>query len=215
MKKLSNFIKNNSKFLLFIIPFIYVSFLNKAPNNDIWFLLSLGRYVVGNGIPNVDPFTIHEGLSYVMQQWGSAIIYWGMFETFGKFSILFIVYFMLFSLMFLFYKLCKCVNKNSYVGIILTTITFLFVSTFMVNRPQLFTYFILLLEVLILEKYVNSDNKKILILLPILSLVLINLHASMWYFQFIFILPFLVNAIYIKGITLDKYNIKPIIFYNN
>ena len=211
MRKIIDFTKKNSIFLLFTIPFIFVSIFNKTPNNDIWFLLSLGRHVVNSGIPTVDPLTIHEGLEYVMQQWMSASIYWSLYNTFGKFAVLGIVYVLFFSLMILFYKLCKNVNGNRTISVIITTITFTIISTFMVNRPHMFTYLILLFEVFLLEKYVSSNNYKWLIGLPILSILLINLHSSMWYFQFIFLLPFIVNGIYIKKITLDKYRLKPIL----
>ena len=46
------------------------------PDNDIWFLLNNGRYVINSGIPVVDPFTIHEGLKYVMQQWGTSLFFY-------------------------------------------------------------------------------------------------------------------------------------------
>ena len=211
MKKFFLFCNKYKIFLLFCIPFIFVSIFNKTPNNDIWFLLSLGRHVVNSGIPTIDPLTIHEGLEYVMQQWMSASIYWSLFNTFGKFAVLGIVYILFFSLMILFYKLCKNVNGNRTISVVITTITFTIISTFMVNRPHMFTYFILLFEVFLLEKYISSNNYKWLFGLPILSVLLINLHSSMWYFQFIFLLPFIVNGIHIKNITIDKYKLKPIL----
>lgn len=211
MKKFFLFCNKYKIFLLFSIPFIFVSIFNKTPNNDIWFLLSLGRHVVNNGIPTVDPLTIHEGLEYVMQQWMSASIYWSLFNSFGKFAVLGIVYVLFFSLMILFYKLCKNVNGNRNISVVITTITFTIISTFMVNRPHMFTYLILLFEVFLLEKYISSNNYKWLFGLPILSILLINLHSSMWYFQFIFLLPFIVNGVYIKKITIDKYKLKPIL----
>ena len=202
MKKFFLFCRKYKIFLLFSIPFILVTIYNKTPNNDIWFVLSLGRYVVNNGIPSVDPFTIHEGLSYIMQQWGSAVIYWVGYNTFGKFAVLGIVYFLCLSAMFLFYKLCKLVNGNKSLSVVITTITSTIRSTFMVNRPQMFTYLFLLLEVFLIEKYVSTKNYKWLFGLPILSVLLVNLHSSMWYFQFIFLLPFIVNSVYIKIITI-------------
>ena len=59
--------------LLLLIPCLTIG---KNLNNDIWFILNCGKYVVQNGIPNIEPFTIHEGLSFVMQQWLTAVIFW-------------------------------------------------------------------------------------------------------------------------------------------
>lgn len=210
MNKVKNTIKNNSIFLLLIIPFIFVCMYNTPPNNDIWFLLTLGRYVFNSGIPFVEPFTIHSGLEYMMQQWMSASIFWGGFSIFGKYAVIGIILLMFLLLVFLFYKLCRIFVEKK-ISVILTTITFFMISTFIVNRPQIFTYFILLLEVFMLEKYINTKSSRWLYVLPFLSILLINLHSSMWYFQFIFLLPFIVNSIYIKNVTIDKFRIKPII----
>ena len=99
--KVIRFFKNNWFFVLFVIPFVFVCFSNKKTDNDIWFLLTLGRYATNYGIPVVDPFTIHEGLSYIMQQWLSASIFWVVFDYFGKYGLLFIVYIMSFLLSFI------------------------------------------------------------------------------------------------------------------
>lgn len=204
-------IKKNWIFVLFIIPFILICFVNKKPDNDIWFLLNNGRYIFQNGIPFVDTFTIHEGLKYIMQQWGAASIFWLIYDVFGKYGLLVLVYVMSFLLMIVFYKLCETVTNKKNLSVIITTIVFCLVRNFIVLRPQIFTYLILLIEILLLELYIKHQNNKYLYGLPILSILLVNLHASMWYFQFVFMLPFLLNTINIPKITKDKVNLKPLI----
>lgn len=211
MKKVKSFIHKYWMFLLFIIPFIVIVVNNKIPTNDLWFLLNLGRYVHNNGIPTVDPFTIHEGFNYVMHQWGSSSIFWATFNIFGKRGLLILLYIVVFLLMFLFYFICKNVSKKKNISIIFTMITFLLIFEYVVHRPQIFTYIILLLEILFMELYVEKINWKYLIPLPILSILLINLHCTMWYFQFVFMLPFIVNSINLKNITIDKYKLKPLL----
>lgn len=49
-------------------------------NNDGWFLLNSGRYVENFGIPHTEPFTIHEGFHFVMQQWLFALGLWKIYE---------------------------------------------------------------------------------------------------------------------------------------
>ena len=211
MKKVKELVKDNWLFLLFVIPFILICMNNKVPTNDMWFLLNLGKYVHNSGIPTIDPFTIHEGMNYVMHQWGSASIFWEFFNTFGKNGLLVLLYIVSFSLMFVFYYICKNVSKKKNISIIFTAIAFSFIFEYVVHRPQIFTYLILLLEILFMELYVEKKNWKYLIPLPILSILLINMHSSMWYFQFVFMLPFIVNSIDLKKITIDKYKLKPLI----
>ena len=50
-----------------------------------------------------------------------------------------------------------------------------------------------------------------------LSFLLINMHAAMWYFQFVFLLPFILNGIkfdkikLLKKLKIDNYKLKPIL----
>lgn len=211
-KKFLSFIKNNYLYLLFVIPFVFVSFGNNIPNSDIWFVLTLGKYVFSNGVPSVDPFTLHEGLEYIMQQWGSASIMWKIFDIFGQYGLLIMVYLIFLLLLIFFYKLCRENNKNKTISIILTTLAITIIGNhFIVMRPHIFSYLVFIIEILLLEKYVKSGSWKYLIGLPILSLILVNLHLSMWYFLFVFLLPFIANAIYIKNITIDRIKLLPLL----
>jgi hypothetical protein len=55
------------------------------------------------------------------------------------------------------------------------------------TRPQIITYLILTLELFLADKFIKSKNKKYLYFLPILSILEINLHSSMWFLQFCFL----------------------------
>lgn len=217
MKKIKDFISNNWLFVILLIPFVLICIQNKKPDNDIWFLLTNGRYVASNGIPTVDPFTIHEGLEYIMQQWASSLMFWKLFDIFGSKALLVFIYFISFLLMYVFYKICYVVSKKKNISIIITCIAFTFLYKFIVLRPQVISYLLLLLEILCLELYVDKKQNKYLIFLPFISLLLINLHASMWYFQFVFLLPFICNGIpfekikKLKEFRIDVYKLKPIL----
>ena len=210
-KNIVEIIKNNWYFVFLVIPFVTFCIVNRTPDNDIWFLMANGRYVLGHGIPYVDTFTIHEGLNYVMQQWLSSVLFYGSFKLFGKFGLLglMIIVYMLISIVY--YNLSLTVSNDKKVALFVTVLIMELSNGYIVTRPQIFTYLVLLLELLCIEKYIKNKDYKKLIPLPFLSLLLINMHASMWLLQFVFILPVLVNCIKIKGITLDKISSKPLI----
>ena len=211
LKKIKIFIKEYCVFSLFVIPFIMVCDANTFPDNDIWFLLAVGRGIFSHGFTNFDILTIHEGLECVIQQWGSAATYWSLYNIFGKYGILCFVFFVLLLLLIVFYNLCKYLNNNKSLSIIITTLTFTLAAPYIVTRPQIITYLLLLIEVFLLEKYAKSNNYKYLFGLLILSIILINMHAAMWMLLFVFLLPYIVNGIYIKNVTVDKYNLLPIL----
>lgn len=217
IQKFKEYVANNWLFVLFLIPFVLICINNKMPDNDIWFLLTNGRYVASNGIPTFDPFTIHEGLEYVMQQWASSLMFWKLFEFFGSKALLIFIYIISFLLMGVFYKLCFVVSKNKKMSIIITSVTFSFINNFIVLRPQVISYLLLLIEILCLELYVDKGKNKYLYFLPVISFLLINFHASMWYFQFVFLLPFICNALpiekikWLRDLKIDKFKLKPIL----
>ena len=211
MKKFLNFCKKNSYFLYLIIPFFLICIKNVRPDNDIWFLLGNGRYIFEHGIPHVDPFSIHEGLDYIMQQWLTSAFLWKIYVWFGKRAILTFVLLMSIALIGVYYKLCYTISNNKKLSVLICALIFLPMKYFLVSRPQIITYLILVLELLLLELYIKKDNAKYLILLPFLSLLEINLHSTMWGFMFIVLIPYFLNCINIKNLTVDKVRWKPLV----
>ena len=211
MNRIFKSFKKNWFYTLIIIPFILLCINNNQVNNDIWFLMNTGRYILKNGFMYVDPFTIHEGLSLVVQQWLPSVLFYLLYNYFNKYGLLLFVYISFFIIFLIEYKICFLISNNKKKSYIFSVIVLSLSTYFITTRPQTLTYIILLLETLYMEKYVKSGNYKYLFLLPVLSLLQINIHASMWFLQFVFILPFLVNCFKIKKLTIDKINGFPLI----
>ena len=70
-------------FIVSAICFFSVYFKEEA---DIWFLLSHGKYIINHGFPYLDVLSMHTGLDFVMQQWLSSVIFYIIYEYFGKLS---------------------------------------------------------------------------------------------------------------------------------
>ena len=43
-------------------------------DNDVWFFLATGDHILEHGIPYTNPFSVHEGLGFVAQQWLHCVI---------------------------------------------------------------------------------------------------------------------------------------------
>ena len=61
--------------LLLLIPIIFSLAKNINLNNDTYFIIKSGNYILKHGILYIEPFTMHHNFSFVMQQWLSAIIF--------------------------------------------------------------------------------------------------------------------------------------------
>lgn len=202
-------------FILFIIPILFFVMENFVIDNDFWFTIAEGKYVLKNGFPHTVPFTIYNNLDFIYQSWGTGVIFYLIHKYFGLYGMLFFVTIVLIIITYFYYKLCMLVsNKNKMLSTIVTIITMtLLANTFITTRPQIFTYLNLILVLYIMELYAKTNNKKYLFVLPIISLIQINIHGMFFFMLFIFMLPYIVNAFKFnfKNSNQKKYDLKPII----
>lgn len=193
-------VKSKISFALFI--FLIASMLlliTSRFNNDGWFLLNSGRYVENFGIPHTEPFTIHEGFHFVMQQWLFALGLWKIYEIGQMQGVLLFTWAMGAVFIFVFYKLLQLVDSHdAAVSRILTVGAAALMSVYFTQRPQIISGFIFLIEIYVLEYLKDKERPPWAIygLFFILSALLINLHAAMWPMLSVFVLPYLAESIF-------------------
>ena len=215
MQKIGNF---GAKALFFLLPFIGIIFTRLVFDGDLWFILNSGRYVLENGFPYTEPFSMHEGLNFVLEQWVADIVFWEIFSHFGAEGVLTFVIIMGFCILFLYEKICFYLSDNIVVSKILTF--FFGVATtpiFFLTRPQIISTFCFMIEVYLLLNYVKTNRKKYLCFIPAISLLTVNLHCALWPMVFILILPFMATYLAQKLTNIDenylgeKFDLKPLI----
>ncbi len=181
--------KINILFLLMIGFIIYASFgFFTNYDNDLWFILATGRSIINNGISHFDTLSMHSDYVVVAQQWLTSIIYYLTMNTFG--AAVFSTLISLISILGItvLYKYSKFLTKNTSVtSLLMIFYVYFFARGFTTTRPQIITYLILTLELFLTDRFIKSKNNKYLYLLPILSILEINLHSSMWFLQFCFL----------------------------
>ena len=189
-----NLIGNISvKGLLILTALIGVFIKKWTIDNDTWFILNCGRYVIDHGIPHIEFASMHEDLHYVMEQWLTAVIFWKVYSWFsfdGIFTVTWIVGVLIFLV---YHRICLMISDgNNYVSFVMTLIVCMITTLpFIVTRPQIFSMLLLLIETLILEKVSrNISTNRWLLILPIISIACVNLHSAMWPLTLIIILPF-------------------------
>ncbi len=179
-----------------------VELIFKLPEeSDTNFIINLGRYILAHGFPHVDPFTIHDGIQLVAQQWLSGIIFWEAWQNFGVAGLKLTDFVFGALMIILHWRLCFFVSGNKLVALCLSFVVGLIASTSIVPRPQIFSTPILLAEIFLLEKFTRTGDAKFLIPLPPLSVLLINFHAAMWLMFFVLAMPFF----FVKNIRHAKF----------
>lgn len=187
------------KYFLLLFPFVIALFQWHSLDNDFYFLYPTGEYILNNGFPHTDILSMHTGMNIVVQQWLSSVIFYLVYSKLGKIGLFALIYLVYAGICYFTYRLNILITKNELVSLVLAAISnILIYKPFIVTRPQTFTFLVLLIEIYILEKYVQTKKISYLIGIPVLSLLLINLHASMWPMLFVFMLPFIAGAIPVK-----------------
>jgi hypothetical protein len=204
------------KVILFVVfTFSCILLYTFAFQNDTYWLIRTGEYIIKNGFPTIDPLTFHDGLNYTPQQWLSAVIFYLLYSKFGTVS-LYIMNIAVYVIMtFVIYSICMNLSRNNrFVSLIITGYTVISLSFYIVPRPQVFSIFIFILEIYILEKFIETDRPVYLIFLPLLSIALVNLHSAMWMFFFVLCIPYLIDGLNIKlwVIKTQGYRLIPLLF---
>ena len=200
MKIIDKFKKFNPSlkicYLYFFLPIIALGSISVFKEGDIWFLIKHGEYVINHGFPHTDFLSMHNGLHFVMQQWFSSVIFYITYHFLGSIGLKLLLQITNILFMFILYKLCLLISKNRYrLSIFMTVIIDIFILLFTLPRPWIFTFLIILLELYILEMFYRNNKKKLLLLLPVLSLIQINIQASMWLMLIIIMLPYIASLI--------------------
>lgn len=199
-QKLKQNLQNNKVNVLKAIIFIAVIlspiiFTKYLIDTDTYFILNIGRYTLNNGFTTIDPFTLHEGLSYIFQQWLTGVIFYTVYKSFGYLGLVIMIIVQSIIMLIIMYKFLMLLTGDNFnISIILTGYFAVNASWYMVTRPQIMSYIIVLLFILMIEKYARTEKIRYLILLPVLSFAEINLHAAAWPLLFVFSLPFLCSS---------------------
>ena len=193
-------------YLYFLVPLLINAIISYSSNEDIWYIMRYGKIILENGFIHTDILSIHSGLHIVIQQAFSNVLFYLIYKYMGSFGFFLLCELMVGLYLFLIYKICMLLSNNKVllsVLIAIITCTLLEIN-FITPRPQIFTYFNLLLIMYIMESFYKNNKSKLIYLLPIISLLQMNFHGALWYFIFIFILPYVVQMIIEKNKNVIK-----------
>lgn len=178
--------------ILSAVAVFWQPFFQFVETADTRFVMNLGQYVLEHDFPHIDPFTVHENLQLVAQQWLSGVIFWDAYKNFGVDGLLIVDGICAVTLILIYWRLCLFVSgDNKVLSFALSFIIGFLIAPVIVPRPHILSTVLLLIEVFFLEKFTRTENAKFLIPLPLLSIVLVNLHAAVWLMSLVVCLPFL------------------------
>ena len=203
----------NYQLAYFICIFVFFNMLDFTYDNDFWFTINQGRYILNNSFPTVAINSIHN-INFIYQSWGTGVVFYTFYNYLGVYGIASLIVIVGLLTGYFFYKLCFVVSNNKRGSLIITIIAILLYSFYIVTRPHIFTVLNLVIMLYLLESYLKTDNCKYLYWLPLIALVQINMHGIYLMVLLIIYTPYLINSFKFKikylNIKSDGYRKKPL-----
>ena len=205
----SNEMKKKKSFIIIgiiIISLLCIAFTTKSFQNDTFYTIKIGESILKNGIDMKDHFSWHN-LDYTYPHWLYDIMTYKIYKI-GDFSGVYlsnIITFIIIGVTFFLINIKQ--NKSYFVSLLFSMLAVIMLARFITARAQLLTYFLFLLEIFFIERLLSSSKKRYALGLFILNILIANIHAAVWPFYFILMLPYLVE--YIVVIINNKIKNRP------
>ena len=140
---IKKFNKNLLTILCFIIPAILILFYINNYSENIWSILSQGKYILKNGIYYTDILSMHKNLDITVQNWLSSTIFGIFYLLLKEKGIILLTLILNTIFCFVLYKLCMLIsNKNKILSNLCMLITdiVLILFNYVVLNELIFTF---------------------------------------------------------------------------
>lgn len=174
--------------------------------NDTFYTIKIGEHIMQNGIDMQDPFSWHENLPYTYPHWaydtGIYLIYnLGEISGIPDGGMLFIyvsTVMLACILGVVVYRTAVKISKNSLISFILTMLVIYLMKDFIAARAQLVTFILFVLTILSIETFLETNKKRYLFGIVIISIIIANVHVAVWPFFFVLFLPYIAEYLIAK-----------------
>lgn len=186
-------LKFNIMAIILIIIFAF-AISPKTLQNDTFYTVKIGEYILNNGITMQDPFSWHD-ISYTFPHWAYDVMIYLIYNIGGHLGIYISTIVLAAILGIIIYYMNDKFTNNKPISFVLTIATMYFLRDFIAARAQLFTFILFALEVLFIEGFLESGKKRYAIGLIIIPILLANFHVAVFPFYFVLYLPYIAEYI--------------------
>lgn len=191
----------NKKLILILsicILIFSIGIVNKTFENDTYFTIKTGNYIMQHGVDETEPFTWHENLKFTKLRWGFDVVVASIYNIAG-FNGLYVFTVTMAGLIGIsvFITLVKLKN-NALVSFLMALFVITNLGSSLTCRGQIMSYLAFALEIYSIQKLVQTGNKKYSIYLVLISLMILTFHSSVWLAHFIFYAPYIFEWILTK-----------------
>ena len=191
--------KKKFKYMFMIwIAILVIAVIRKAFQNDTFYTIKIGELIINNGIDMMDHFSFHSGLAYTYPHWLYDVFIYLIYHNFGYTGIYISSMILLYILLLIVFKINIKITNNYIMSALGVFLCMLAISGFATARAQLVSFILFALEIYFIECFLKNGNKRNLIGLLLVSLLICNVHVAVWPFYYIVYLPYLAEYIITK-----------------
>lgn len=185
-----NIIKFNILAILCIIIFAF-AVSPVALQNDTFYTIKIGEYILDNGVTMDEPFAWHEGLKYTFPHWAYDVFIFFVYNIGGQVGIYLSTVILTAILGICIYLANNKFSKNQLIAFLMTLLAMYLLRNYIAARAQLVTFILFLLTVYFIEKFLETKKKRYAVALIIIPIIIANVHSAVFPFYFILYLPYI------------------------
>ncbi len=185
---------SNIKFQIIAIIGIIIFSIAISPvslQNDTFYTIKIGEYILQNGIDMKDPFSWHENLNYTYPHWAYDVFTYIIYNVFGLSGIYIVTCTLAVILGLLIYYINKKLVKNNIISFLVTIAGMYLLKDYITARAQLVTFILFIITIYFIEKFLETKKLQYAIGLIIIPIIIANIHSAVWPFYFVLYLPYI------------------------
>lgn len=173
------------------ISILVIGIVEKTLQNDTYYTITLGKYILNNGIDMMEHFSWHQGLIYTYPHWLYDVFMYIIYNTFGFVGIYgsSIVLGIILGIS-IYYVLSK-ISKNNLISFFVALLVVYLGKHFITARAQLVTFILFVWTMYFIEIFLDTKKKRYAIGLILIPIAIANIHAAVFPFYFILFLPYI------------------------
>ena len=187
------------------ISIFAIGITEKTLQNDTYYTITLGKYILNNGIDMLEHFSWHEGLIYTYPHWIYDVFIYLIYNAFGFFGIYVSSILLGIVLGLSIYFVASKLSKNNLISFFITLLIMFLGRNFITARAQLVTFILFVWTIYCIEMFLDTKKKRYAISLILIPIAIANIHAAVFPFYFILYLPYIGE--YIVAIVAENSNL--------
>lgn len=148
-------------------------------DNDINYIIALGRSIIADGLPWTDPLTCNEGLDCIAQQWLFCVACALLYDNGGEAAVSALVLALWCAAAACTYKACRAAGASERLASAATAAALAVCIPFVKTNPRAIDVCALMACVWAVSRFLDGSGRALLVPIAV-SAAMANLHCTMW-----------------------------------